>query len=64
MPLIVGVVVVLIGLGGISLGVLQLAGVIPAQRREGGAALIPAYVNILVGTVLLALGAGRVTGVL
>ena len=59
--MIVGIVVALLGLAGITLGVLQLRGILPARVR---ATAFSAYVNILTGIFLLVLAALRLNGAL
>lgn len=59
--MIVGIVVALFGLGALVLGSLQLGGALPIMRRAGA---YSAYMNIVVGIFLLALGALRIKGLL
>jgi hypothetical protein len=57
--MIVGLVVALLGALGIALGALQLRGALPAGLRGSG---LSAYVNILVGILLLVLAGLRFEG--
>ena len=59
--MIVGIVVALFGVGAIVLGAIQLAGRVPVVRRAG---TFSAYMNVVVGIFLIALGALRIKGVL
>lgn len=61
--MLVGVLVIVLGVGGIVLGGLQLVGRLPGSRRG----IVPnysAYVNCVVGTALILLGALRLVGTL
>ncbi len=60
--MLTGIVVVLFGVGGIVIGGLQLAGVLPRVRRTGGA--FSAYMNLVMGVFLIVLGALRLKGLL
>jgi hypothetical protein len=57
--MIVGIVVVLLGLGSIAVGGLQLSGAVPIRHRAGS---FSAYVNIAAGIFLIALGVLRLMG--
>jgi hypothetical protein len=58
---IVGLIVVLLGLGLLVLGSLQLRGAVPILRRAG---TFSACVNVAAGIFLLALGVLRLKGLL
>lgn len=58
--MIVGIVVAAFGVGAIILGALQLSGALPAVRRGA----FSAFMNIVVGVFLIALGALRLKGLL
>ncbi len=60
--MLTGIVVVLFGVGAIIIGGLQLAGLLPRVRRAGGA--FSAYMNLVVGVFLIALGVLRLKGLL
>ena len=58
---IVGLLVVLLGLGLLALGSLQLSGAVPILRRTG---TFSACVNVAAGLFLIALGVLRLKGLL
>jgi hypothetical protein len=58
---IVGLIVVLLGLGLLALGSLQLSGAVPILRRTGN---FSAWVNVAAGIFVIALGVLRLKGLL
>jgi hypothetical protein len=58
---IVGLIVVLLGLGLLVLGSLQLSGAVPILRRTG---IFSACVNVAAGIFVIALGVLRLKGLL
>ena len=58
---IVGLIVVLLGLGLLALGSLQLSGAVPILRRTG---TFSACVNVAAGIFVIALGVLRLKGLL
>ena len=58
---IVGLIVVLLGLGLLALGSLQLSGAVPILSRTG---TFSACVNVAAGIFLIALGVLRLKGLL